>query len=102
MNKHHLSNLKGCQKILRNGQQPATSHIINEAANLNVLWNKRRVLYSRNIITHRLFQVFEWQEVDVFSIGIQLLLQFLTQISITKGEHATIGMVNDHYFISPK
>src|SRR6266436_7760053 len=100
MNKHHLSILKGYPKILRNGQQPATSHIINESANLNVLWNKRRVLDSRNIITHRLFQVLEWQEVNMYSIGIQFLLQFIAQIFITEGEHATVGMVNDHYFIS--
>ncbi len=88
--------------ILRNRQQPATSHIINEAANRDVLWNKRSVLDSRNIITHRLFQVFERQEIDMFSIGIQLLLQFLAQIFITEGEHATVGMVNDYNFISPE
>src|SRR6266436_2196454 len=77
-------------------QKLTAFHIVDKAADVDALGNKRRIPEQVNIIAHRLLQVTEWQEVDVPRVGLEVLPQFRAQLLIAKGEHTAVRMVDDH------
>ena len=83
-------------KLLAHREQLTTLHIINKARNIYALWNEWRISEEGHIIAYRLFQVLEWQEVDMARIGMKFLFHLCVQIFVAKSEHTTVSMVDDN------
>lgn len=63
------THLGGTSAPLGHGQQLAALYIVDEAVDIDALWNKRRMSEEGHIVANRLFQVLEGQEVDGIGVG---------------------------------
>src|SRR6202022_3447485 len=86
--------------LLDRYQLPAL-YIVNEAAYLNAIGDQWRSFDGGDIIADRLLQIFEREKVDMIGVGMEVLLDFGTQIIVAEGQHAAIGMVNHDDGIGP-